>query len=390
MRKNLKYIIIFLVCLTVLIFIKLTAPEEIDWSPSFSKNDKIAFGNFILFNLLPEIFPDSKVTTVNTPIYNHLNDAYYYNSNYIFINEDFFPDELDMERLLNYAEEGNSIFIAAASYGNKFLDTLELKLSFEFKFDDTSFINFTDESIKKEESYKFKHINFNSYFISYDTSKVHILGKNKNGFANFLMIPFGKGEIYLNSVPYVFTNYNLLEKGSSDYIFSALSYLPLRDTFWDEYYKSNKKFIDTPLRFILSEESLRWAYYILILSIILFIIFEGKRKQRIIPVIKPLANTTVGFVKTIGKLYYEQKDHKNIAEKRITYFMDFLRTRYFIKTNEFNEENYKKISEKSGVDIMKVRHTFNTIKWISSQKNIEEYDLLELNNQLINFYKKSG
>jgi len=58
--------------------------------------------------------------------------------------------------------------------------------------------------------------------------------------------------------------------------------------------------VRTPLKYILSQESLKWAYYILIVSIIVYIIFQGKRKQRVIPLIPPLKNTTLEFVRIIA------------------------------------------------------------------------------------------
>lgn len=390
MRNNLKYYIILSLALALLIFVKLSAPEEIDWSSSYSQKDKIPFGDYILYDLLPDIFPGKKITSVNFPVYNLLNDESFYNTNYIFINDNFMPDKLDRDLLFFYAEDGNNVFIAANFIEQNFLDTLGIKLISDFSFNDTSYINFTDLHIKRSEDYRFKRGFFGAYFSEYDSSSTFVLGKNKKGYANFIMIPYGDGEIFINSMPHVFTNYNLLEKENNDYILKALSYLPVRNTFWDEYYKAANKLAGTPLRFILSQESLMWSYYLLIISVIIYIAFEGKRKQRIIPVIKPLKNTTVAFVETIGKLYYEQKDHKNIAGKKITYFLDFIRTRYFIKTSELNDETIKRISEKSGIGPGKVSQLFNLISWISKQKNIKESDLLELNDLIQTFYKQSG
>ena len=52
-------------------------------------------------------------------------------------------------------------------------------------------------------------------------------------------------------------------------------------------------------------------------GLILFIIFRGKRVQRIIPVISKLDNATVAFTRTIGELYYQHGDFTNIIEKKI-------------------------------------------------------------------------
>ena len=75
-------------------------------------------------------------------------------------------------------------------------------------------------------------------------------------------------------------------------------------------------------------------------------VFEMKRKQRIIPVINPLANTTLEFVGTIGDLYYQSAEHKNIAEKRIHFLMDQIRAKYWINTDKLDEIFIQTLSPK--------------------------------------------
>jgi hypothetical protein len=144
----------------------------------------------------------------------------------------------------------------------------------------------------------------------------------------------------------------------------------------------------TPLRFILTTEPLRWAYYLTLLSILLFIVFEAKRKQRIIPVIKPFANTTLEFVGTIGNLYYQRGDHKNIAEKKIQFFFDQLHSTYFISSNHKDEDYGKLLSKKSGVPEKTVRELLNIVSYISEQEKISAPQLISLNELIEKFHQK--
>ncbi len=166
-----------------------------------------------------------------------------------------------------------------------------------------------------------------------------------------MKVKIGKGNLYIHSVPNIFTNYNLL-KAERDYIFKCLSYLNIRDVIWDEYYKEVNKYQSTPIRYILSQPSLKWAYFTLIISLIFFVIFRGRRDQRVIPIIKPLSNTTLEFVETVGNLYFKQSNHKNIADKKITYFLDYIRIKYSLKTlNYLNDDLVKQLSEKSAIEV---------------------------------------
>ena len=167
--------------------------------------------------------------------------------------------------------------------------------------------------------------------------------------------------------------------------------MPVSKTvFWDEYYKTGRAAVRTPLRFILSTQPLRWAYYILIFSILIYIIFEGKRKQRIIPEINPLQNSTLEFAGIIGKLYYQRKNHKNITEKKIRYFLDQIRSRYYIRLDEFNDETLEKISRRSGVELKEVKSIFKYINYIEIIPKVKGKELKHINSLIESFYKKAG
>ena len=113
MKKYSKFIIFFLLTFLLFIIVRITEPKGIDWSLSFSKDDKIPYGSYILYQVLPELFPNENIKVSQYPIYNILKDKGYSNSNYIFINNTFAPDKLDTKELLNYVSEGNDVFIAA-------------------------------------------------------------------------------------------------------------------------------------------------------------------------------------------------------------------------------------------------------------------------------------
>src|SRR5690606_21049384 len=124
--------------------------------------------------------------------------------------------------------------------------------------------------------------------------------------------------------------YQLLKKDNQKYAAAILSYLPDEPIFYDYHEKVGQELGSSPLRFILSKPALRAAWYLGLISLVLFMIFNAKRKQRIVKVIKPLENTTVAFTKTIGNLYYETKDHNNLIDKKITYFLEYIRRVYYL------------------------------------------------------------
>jgi hypothetical protein len=388
--NNLKFIVPVLVVFVLLFLVKMFAPEPTNWNPSYSKNDKIPYGSYILYDVLNDLFSGEKVETTNLPFYNITKQRQIENKNIIIICSHFSPDELDAKVLGELLKRGNDIFIAANSFGEKFIDSLQLYTNYSFfgGFDSTE-INFSSPILKRDKDYRFSNGSYEHYFTFFDTSKVVVLGTNKYDYANFIKFKIGDGNLYLHTIPNIFTNYNLL-KPERDYIFKSLSYLKTRDIIWDEYYKEVNKYQSTPIRYILSQPSLKWAYFTLLFSVILFVIFKGKRDQRIIPIVKPLENTTLEFINTVGNLYFKQSKHKNIADKKINYFMDYIRTKYAIKTSTLNEEFTLILAEKSALEKIEIRKIVLIINKISGSTSIKKETLLELNNVIENFYIKTG
>jgi hypothetical protein len=291
--------------------------------------------------------------------------------------------------LLNYAGAGNQVFISAFGIIGSLADSLRINTHRTFFNEDSTGINFNLPEVKAEKDYHFSRGNFENYFSEFDTSLVQVLGINNNGKANFIRIKYGEGNFFLNTVPLAFTNYSLLYSGNEEYVYRALSHLPSQKTLWDDYYKTGNIYTSSALQYILSQDSLKWAYYLLLGTVVLFIFFYGRRKQRIIPVVEPLKNTTLEFVQTVGNLYYQQKNHKNIAEKKVSYFLDYIRSKYFIKSINIDEVTLKMISEKSSVAMAKLRSIFREIEKIKSSKKISEEDLININYQIEKFYERT-
>ncbi len=103
-----------------------------------------------------------------------------------------------------------------------------------------------------------------------------------------------------------------------------------------------------------------------------------KRKQKVIDIIKPNKNTTVAFTETVGRLYLQHKNNRNIAEKIITYFYEYLRKKYFINTSVINTEFINALSGKSGVPKNETEELFGLISNIQKQEEVTDDDLLEL------------
>ncbi len=388
-RKDIKYYAIIIIVLIVMIIMEVTKPKELDWTVNLEKNSKLPYGSYVMYNTLEDIFPGQKISVNNLSIY----EISQYkeipeNKNIIYITTKFNPDKLDTESLLLFAEAGNNIFISANSFSDDFSDTMDIATESKFlNFPDSVIHSFENIKIKTDNGYSYNRA-FTTYeFSDFDTTNVTVLGE-RNGIINFIKIPYGHGNIFINIQPIAFTNYAMITEDNSEYVYKALSYLPVRDVIWDEYYKPNKKRDETPLRYIFQNISLKTAYFLILIALLIYMLFTAKRRQRVIPVIKPFKNTSLEFIETIGRLYYHKKNHKDIATKKYNYFLEYLRTKYYLNIKNSEEMNFEKIEEKTGASTETLKNIFKTAERIEKAAKIPIETLELFNNYIEDFYSE--
>jgi hypothetical protein len=386
MRKHRFPLLILLAAIGLVVVVEALAPRPLDWTATYALDDPKPFGSKVLYELLGNLFPKQPVRASYQTLYEERESLR--QGNYLFIGNSFDPGEEDLELLLERVAAGSTAFVAAGRLGEALEDTLNLSTQSYFSFSDTVSANLVDPALREKAPFQFRKITALYGFHAPDTARkatYQILGTNQDDEPNFVRIPWGKGWFYLHCMPQVYTNYNMLAGRNIAYIERTLSYLPVQPVYWDEFYKGNVRDLQTPLRFLIVTPPLRWALYLALAALLLFMAFEAKRRQRVIPVIRPLANTTLEFTQTIGRLYYQHRDHKNIAEKKITYFLDHLRSHYYVQTQEFNDELFDRLHAKTGQPLAEITALFNLIAHIRRQPAVSEMQLLQLHRSIQKF-----
>ncbi len=375
--------------------------DQIDWMESFSRDDKIPYGAYILYQELDQLFPDATVYDARNTIYETLTDwerydDYFSGSSYLFINDDFDADAADLYELFSYVGQGNTAFIAARYFPEEMTDSLGFETGVAglgLTKEDSAAAAYPNPYLARAEGFDFHKNNLQDHFTRIDTANTTVLAHNNQGKAHFIRIPWGEGYFYLCSTPVVFTNYHLLHPENHRFVSLALSHLPTEnDLIWDEYYKFanllRRRYAGNPLQYIYSQPALKYAFWLIIASVLLFVLFEIKRTQRIVPIIRPLPNATLEFTETVGELYYQSGNHKNIADKRIKIFLEHIRSQYFLKTETFDEAFVRAVSAKSGVEETSVRDLFRTITAIRRMSIIGENELIELSQRIDGFMRE--
>ena len=391
-RTNRFYLIVIAILFVALIALNHYAPKPVDWSVTYNNKVKSPYGCYILNDMFGVIFNEQKIENSYDGFYVSLDSNSVEQKNIIIITDSFDPDKYDFDALLKFVSKGNDFFVSSTSFGRLFMDSLKLKITSSAidtsvfrKGKETLFL--LNPELRNDSGYHYNKKMPFVYLSAFDTLKSLKLGTNRTGNVNFICTKFGLGKIYIHTQPMAFTNYHLLN-GNVEYASKVLSYLPIRKTVWDNYYKPDRFINTSPMRYILSQPPLQLAYYLSLLTLLLYLVVESKRRQRVIPVIKPLENSSLQFVKTIGSLYYKQHNNADLAKKKTIYFKEFLREHYFISKISATDECAAMVSSKSGVPMPVVQKLLNSIDFYETAQMVSDIGLIQIYRKMEMFYKQ--
>ncbi|MET3035109.1 DUF4350 domain-containing protein [Chryseobacterium sp. NRRL B-14859] len=359
MNKTFKiYAVIFIVMMVILALLEVNKKETTDWRKNFDPNEKSPFGLFVFSNEANYLFKNNLKEIEQTP-YEYYNKQKKGAHNIIVIEHDI--DRESWKKILDQVSDGSDAMLMVSRMPKEISDSIGYYDS-DISFEDENVLKLTD---KKYQNDFIKLDKFPSgRGFSYIKPQVEILGKTvekKNtDQANFIKVKFGKGTIYAHSEPLFLTNYYLLKPGNVKYAQDVFSYLPERETVW--FVESKSKVSRFFMRFVLSNPALKYAWWTFLGGLILFIFFNAKRKQRIVPVIEPLRNTSVDFVKSIGNLYLQEGDFHDMMAKKAQYFLNKVRIDLLIDTQNLDEEFAKKLHLKTGKPMEVIHEAIGFIK----------------------------
>lgn len=392
MNRTLKiYIAFFVLIIIGIIVIDANRAKPIDWSTTYATKDKIPFGLHVFNEESDALFQGQKVERFGSTLYEFLDPKYSFidstytiKGNLLFVSENNEFDEASLNELIWFVEHGNTAFLSMKDFPEQLMDTLNTDFGNQYSLSDSLYFNLANDAFKHK-NYTFKKGASLSYFNKIDTLTTAVLGYQEidtSKHVNFIKVPFGRGNFYLHTQPAAFSNYYLLNKSNADYCANILSYIPKGTVYWQAKSYKNEDVSSSPMRYILSQPALKWAWYLFLIGMTVFIIFNVKRRQRIIPIKVPLENTTVDFTKTIGNLYLQEGNHHIIIDKKIIYFLEKIRTDYLIDTFNLDETFVNRLHQKTGKDKADIENVIRLIKRHRNNLPSTEKDVIEISKAI--------
>jgi len=405
-KQNKFYIALTALAIFGIVLMENSKPKQINWFASYATHHKIPFGTYIFQEQLERLFTESEIINLESPPYQNLSQSDSINGTYLFINNNIHFGDTELETLLDWTSKGNTLFIASESFEDQLLDTLQLETDIMslFEVEGDSFKFQLSNNYLSQTPAVFDKSNYVSHFNKIDTLNTSILGTLKNyeidedsedpivtiAPVNVIQQPFGNGTIFLSTFPQAYTNYFILNSPNQNYTAGLMSYIDgSKPIYVDNYYKSGKSFYTSPMYILLNNKALKWAYYIMLIGVVFYIIFEGKRKQRAIPIVKPLRNQTLDFTRTIANMYYEKGKHYEIAQHKIQHFLEYIRTHLHLSTTTINSEFLKNLAARSNNTIEDTKLLFTTIEKLNQDTQLNNIQLEQLNS-LIETFKRNN
>lgn len=388
MKGSRWFILGIMAFLLVMFAVEYHMPKKFVWTPTFSHYDKQPFGCALFDSILSSSLPLGYSLSSKT-LYQLEQEDTLQNRAILMVDKYLKFSELDVKSLLKMAERGNKIMLVSTSFGKELEDTLKFTCSYSY-FSPVMMKKYASSLAKKDSIYwvgdttvysrrvfRFYPILCSSYFRDYYSLPFQNLAEKDltegleafapdidttNVYGNYhpsmaFVRPWGKGEIILVSTPLLFTNYGVLDGDNATYLFRLLSRMKDLSVVRTEICMEGMRQIQqSPLRYFLSQRPLRWAIYLTMVTILLFMIFTAKRRQRAIPVIHEPENRSLEFTKLIGTLYYQKNDHANLVHKKFTYFAEELRREVQVDIEEVTDDGHSflKIAQKTGIDVEEI------------------------------------
>ena len=412
MNKVVIFIVgLMVVVISILAIHGFVQPKPFKWMESYHPFDKQPYGSYVFYNQLDNLFPNKFVKQANSSIFDYLgkydyyfsvdsidytedlSDWYYNPFNFIGVGSYFSITDFDSRLLLMHLHQGNNALIAAEYVNGDFL--AELGISTDVIYvEDTTYMQTMVHNQEKftvqfydQDWVDIKPVASSAHIVKYPKGS-RIIAKNEEGDILGIELEVGKGRLTYLTIPLIFTNYFIL-KTDPNTTEEFLLNLPNEDTYWAYgSWSEDPTPVESPglLSFIHSQESLKWAFYVLLFSVLLFFFFEIKRRQRAVQVIKPTENVSLKFSASISQLYLLRRDNREMVKRKMTYLLDHIRNDLGIATNEINEAFYKRLAQKTNIKEGSIRRLFTLYFAYQARHEVTEDEFIKF-NRLVQLFK---
>lgn len=395
-NKNLL-IIASAIALVFLLLAVLTEFREVpayEWKEKFSYDDQQPEGLYIFKELVNRYFKDVPSTLNGYP-----EDTLNTNSLYI----QFVPKYLEshqVDTLLNIASNGNDVLIIADLYADNLADSFPFYIEDTFLQDSVLNFNFIAPEYAADSNYSY--VFHDKEFAPYTPKEFYLMEglyweedlefirvATPDSLILFAEFKIGDGRVFYHVKKDLFYNYSYRQNQMFDYTQRILSYFDPQHVYLlspiIELSDQNQT-TGNPLEFIMSRPALKAAYYLLIIGVLLYVFFGGRRKQKVIPVHPENKNTSLEYIETVSQLFYQQGQHEKLVAHMKEIFHHKMQKKFFVAPDDPNYLDV--LTKKSKISKTELQYVLDRFKNLEDNFNFRGDQLVSLNRRLEHIYKE--
>ncbi len=330
---------------------------------------------------------------------------------YLLIDADINVSPEAVDTLLQFVKNGNVALVAVSDFNSVFSNRFAYSSMVSQRFNDEVSVDFTHPSMSLylpylysdyEEGFRI-YRSWNYFSLSNfvgDQNQLAVIGTETYGDQPvFVKMRYGEGYFYFHSLPELFYNASLFNEDGFNYVQRVFSHLPQGKYYWHQHtnrwdeYANNKEtnpdeiIKESPIQYILKDRSLRHAYLILVVGLLVYVLFKIKRRQAIIPTVEPNTNSSLEFVENVSLLYLKQEKHYKFIKHYQQSFLHFIKNKYYLSTAKIDSIFLESVAQKSGIEKKRIEEIFQEFKRAKKSYSFSSEELIELHKKIEYFYK---
>lgn len=418
MKSNRAFVVIIIALMAVMILFEMNAPTRFQWDDtSQSYKSKHPFGCYVMDSVLRASLPQG-YEVCGTDIDKYIGKksrggthTYLFTNNYVDFLSSFDVD------FLTLIKGGNNVILAfdenSYYYGATYVrDELEFSMySFDYNnmghnyykkvLSDRTYydtIRWRGDGKFAAGSYVINHA-FCGYALSLSQSYRTLATLRRANGPTYVLSEestttiagirtYGNGKVVVVSMPLLFTNYGILNDTIRPLVLRLLSECGDKPVVrydqtlinWDIDNEDSEQEEGSPLHYLLANRPLRWAFYLALATLVAFVFFSARRRQRVIPVVKPPVNHMMDFVKQIGGIYYKHHDNVDLLAKKYATFSNEVRTKAMIDidNNDQIDDELLALSNRTGIPLNELQQHISDVKNAIQATSISDKRLQQL------------
>lgn len=328
-----KFIAFILVLLVVMFAVQYRMPKRFVWEETYLHTDRQPFGCYVFDSLVSAAMPKGYTVTKQT-LWQLNQDSLKDHAVIVSMPKHFWMDEEHTGQVLALAARGNRVLVCN-SWSDELADTLRISVLYnhdipmgDFGSDKRVNVQWaTDgEALPLKAQFEQRYMNCSDSAVYHPYC--YVGGSHANEHCLVVGCRVGQGEVLLCTAPILLTNYAMLNDETRRHATRLLGLLKDRPVIRTEALLTPKASQqESPFYLLLERPPLRWALNLTLLTVLLFVVFTARRRQRVIPVVTAPENHNMDFVRLIGTLYYQQNSNRDLLRMKVTYAAEEIRRR---------------------------------------------------------------